>query len=339
MRRFVDALLIEAQTRVSLSSGQGNLLKTVYFGGGTPSMLSDRYLGRLFAGLKDIFDWSAVQEVSFETNPATFAAKRAVYFRELGISRVSLGVQSWDKEMLSLLGREHSPAQAAQSIALLREVGMPQVNVDLMFSIPGQSVKLWEKTLEQTLLQEPDHISAYNLTYEEDTDFYHRLGVGEWNKDEERDAEFFERSHNLLTQAGFRHYETSNFAREGCLSQHNLAYWMGADYCGIGPGAVSTVGRIRRTNESDTEFYIASVHECGDAPFLEELICEESYRVERVALLLRTDMGLPITFLRPEDSAFVSRLEMGGLAKLTSSKLILTERGRMLVDAIALELI
>ncbi len=336
MKEFVDAMLVEARSKQGQSPAA---LKTVYFGGGTPSMLSDRHLGRLFSGLRDIFDWSGVEEVTFETNPATFNAKRAAYFQELGITRVSLGIQSWDDAILKTLGREHSPGQAAESIRLLREVGMPDINVDLMFSIPGQSLEVWKDTLLRTLEQNPEHISAYNLTYEEDTDFFHKLGEGEWTINEEREAEFFELTDALLTQGGYRHYEVSNFAREDRLSRHNLAYWLGNDYIGLGPGAVGTRGGIRSANRDDTERYIRETLKNGIPPHDDEPVTPDMYRTERIALLLRTDMGLPLRYLTQEGVKLVHDLEAEGLLREQNSHIILTPRGRLVTDEIALQLI
>lgn len=336
MKKFVDALLTEALTR---QKEYRITPKTIYFGGGTPSMLSNTHLQRLFNGLKDIFDWTEVQEVTFETNPATFTAQRAAFFKQLGITRISLGVQSWDTEILQILGREHSPLQASESIRRLREAGIPEINVDLMFSIPGQSLETWEKTLLTTVEEQPDHISAYNLTYEEDTEFFQKLGSGEWSSDPDHDALFFEKTHHILTQAGYRHYETSNFAREGHLSRHNLSYWQGEDYLGLGPGAVSTYNGYRWSNSYSTLAYIEQTLSTGLPPHEVELLSANDLRTERIALLLRTDLGLPLSFLSDDSDTFLQNLEKEGLAKKENDNLILSDKGRLLVDEIAVQLI
>lgn len=335
MKGFVDALLIETRTRHQLAPFTPS---TIYFGGGTPSMLSDRHLKRLFDGFKDIFDWSQATEVTFEANPATFNAKRALFFHELGITRMSLGVQSWNTDILSLLGREHSPAQAEQSIQYLRDAGIPEINIDLMFSIPGQSLEVWTQTLEKTASLLPEHISAYNLSYEEDTPFFEHLNAGKWSIDEDKDALFFETTHEFLTSAGYRHYETSNFARNGHISRHNLSYWTGEDYLGIGPGAVGTQKRIRYTNTDDTSAYIANTLAKGLPEFVEEALTEEDYRHERIALLLRTDLGLPSHYIPTDKQDLLNTLSLEGLGSIQGNHLILTDKGRLLVDEIALEL-
>ena len=336
IRKFVDALLTEAAIKQKENPSK---LETVYFGGGTPSMLSDTHLRRLFNGLKETFDWNEVKEVTFETNPATFTEKRAAFFKELGITRISLGVQSWDPDILGILGREHTPEQAADSIRLLRDAGIPEINVDLMFSIPGQSLEVWERTLITTLEQNPEHISAYNLTYEEDTEFFRKLGSGEWDNDPDQDAHFFEKTHDLLTQAGYRHYETSNFARDGHLSKHNLSYWQGEDYLGLGPGAVGTVKRQRFNNHPFTPSYIEQTLATGTPPHTVEVLTDNDLKTERIALLLRTDMGLPLDFIQPDLNPFVQSLYEEELAETGENRLILTPRGRLLVDEIAVRLI
>lgn len=336
MKRFIDALLKEASMRLPGHPP----VTTVYFGGGTPSMLSSTHLARLVEGLKAYANLSSIEEFSFEANPATFTAKKVCQWKNLGITRISLGIQSWDPGFLSMLGRTHTPEQARESIRLLRQAGMPQVNVDLMFSLPGQSIASWQDTLATTLEQNPDHISTYNLTYEEDTDFYRQHAAGLMESDMERDAAMFELAHNMLTEAGYRHYETSNYAREGALSRHNLAYWQGEDYIGLGPGAYSTVGRIRSFNTSDTTAYMDALLERNLVPEQREYLDDAAYRTERIGLLLRTDEGLPNSWLRPCDRPLVEELIREQMAaRKHSGHLVLTGQGRLLVDEIAVELI
>ena len=175
--------------------------------------------------------------------------------RDLGVTRVSLGIQSFAPHVLEILGREHSVAQASESVGILREAGIPSVNIDLMFSIPGQSKDDWQTTLEHAISLAPDHISAYNLTYEEDTAFFESLRRGEMRENEDHDAEFFHLADDTLTAAGFDHYETSNYARPGHHSTHNQGYWHGEDYLGLGPSSVSTLDGVRWKNVADTARY------------------------------------------------------------------------------------
>ncbi|RYD18026.1 MAG: radical SAM family heme chaperone HemW, partial [Verrucomicrobiaceae bacterium] len=205
--QFVDAMATEAASRLTVQP------RTVYLGGGTPSMLSPGHLKRLFGALHEKIDFSKLDEVTMEANPATFDAGKARLFRELGVTRISLGIQSFTPHVLEILGREHSAEQASEAVRILSDVGMPSVNIDLMFSIPGQSRDDWQQTLEHAISLKPDHISAYNLTYEEDTAFFDSLRRGEMRENEDHDADYFHLADEILTEAGFDHYETSNYAR------------------------------------------------------------------------------------------------------------------------------
>ncbi len=335
MRGFVAAVAQEARLRLP----QGFAPETIYFGGGTPSMLSPTHLAALVSGLAQTVDFSCLREWSFEANPATFNLAKAAQWRQLGITRVSLGVQSMSPRLLRLLGREHSPEQVAESVALLREVGMPQVNLDLMFSLPTQTVAEWRQTLETALELQPDHVSTYNLTYEEDTAFFEHYGADA--TDEETDVEMFGLAEDLLTAAGFRHYEISNYARtQSCLSLHNLACWRGEDYYGLGPGACGTVAGRRYRNVENTAAYTAALVQAGSLPpCQEELLDEEGRRTELLGLRLRTDEGLPAQFLRPKDAPFVSLLLQEKLATMgQGGTLLLTRAGRLVADEIAVGL-
>ena len=298
-------------------------------------MLSNKHLTNLVEGLGQYVPIGSLDEFTFESNPATFTPQKVNLWKELGISRVSLGIQSFDPHILSILGREHTPEEAKESVRMLQEAGIPQVNIDLMFSIPGQSLESWQETLRQALLLAPDHISAYNLTYEEDTAFFESLQLGEWKQDEERDAQFFTLTHDTLTHAGMRHYETSNFAKDDKISLHNLGYWLGDDYIGIGPGAVSTIQGVRYQNTSDTTEYIESTLRDGYPASTQEIINDEDFRLERIALLLRTDVGLPLHYLPGSDRPALQQIIDEQLGNIRQDKLFLSDKGRLLVDSIA----
>ena len=328
-------MILEAKNRLPSAEKP----RTLYLGGGTPSMLSPAHLSKLFGGLREAIDFSLLEEITLEANPATFDAKKAALFLDLGVTRVSLGIQSFEPHVLKTLGREHSPEQAAEAVRILRDTGMPSINIDLMFSIPGQSIGDWEKTLRHTLSLQPDHISAYNLTYEEDTEFFESLRRGEMRASEDHDADHFHLADEILTAAGFDHYETSNYARPRKHSSHNQGYWAGEDYFGLGPSAVSTVDGIRHKNTPDTARYTAQIAAIGNAIHESETIDPEARRLERIALGLRTKEGIPLDLL---DQAGLSRAEIlasEGLAKITGTSFILIHHGRALVDPIAAELV
>lgn len=330
---FVEALLVEARARIADLPEKP---RTLYLGGGTPSMLSPTLLKRLFHGLGEILDLAKLDEVTLEANPATFDTAKARLFRELGVTRVSLGIQSFTPHVLEALGREHSAEEAAASVGILREAGIPEVNIDLMFAIPGQSEADWRSTLETAIALKPDHISAYNLTYEEDTAFFESLRRGEVAEDEDVNARFFLLADEMLRSAGFEHYETSNYAQPGHRSSHNRGYWRGEDYLGLGPSAVSTIKSTRVKNISDTAAYARMVTALGHAIAESESLDREQCRLERIALMLRTDEGVPLELV---DSAAVERLLEHGLAEKRGEHIVLTLAGSPLVDPIAAELI
>lgn len=332
---FITALNQEASTRLS----ENTTPHTLYLGGGTPSMLSATHLTSLLANLHRLLDFSTLQEITLEANPATFDLKKARLFKSLGITRVSLGIQSFSRHVLHTLGREHSPSEATEAVHTLRQAGIPSINIDLMFSIPGQSLADWENTLQHTLTLAPDHISAYNLTYEEDTAFFDSLQNGTYRENPDHDANHYHLAENLLTAAGYDHYETSNYARPGHHSIHNQGYWIGSDYLGLGPSAITTIDHHRHKNIPDTARYIQHIHTLGNAIVETETITPESRRIELIALGLRTTTGIPLHLLHPEKISIAHQLASENLLTITPTHLTLTHRGRPLVDPIAAELI
>jgi oxygen-independent coproporphyrinogen-3 oxidase len=331
MTAFVDALLREAEK-------QPLKPQTIFFGGGTPTMLSDVHLERLLRGLQERVDMTEVVEFTMEANPRTVTASKAAIMREMNVTRVSLGIQAWDDETLKTLGRDHARADAEATWQVLKEAGFPSLNLDLMFSIPGQSVETWRRTLEHSISLQPDHISAYNLNFEEDTDFFRRLKAGEYREDEGRDAEFFNLAIDTLERGGFEHYEISNYAKPGHRSVHNEAYWLGEDYLGIGPGAFSTVGGRRWNNVKDTPRYMAMTL-AGEATEVDvEELTQEQRRTERFGLELRTARGLPLELIHAESRKMLETLRDQGLLSYDAGHVRLTRVGKPLVDPIAVAL-
>ena len=209
-----------------------------------------------------------------------------------------------------------------------------------MFSIPGQSDGDWEQTLRRAVGLNPDHISAYNLTYEEDTAFIESLRRGEMREDEDTDARQFHLAREILEAAGFDHYETSNYARPGHHSSHNQGYWRGEDYLGLGPGAVGAIDGIRNRNIADTDQYIRMIASLGHAVAESESLDAEAVRIERIALGLRTREGADLALLDTAARTRAGVLAAEGLAEITpSGRIVLRGEGRALADPIAAELI
>jgi len=327
-RAFVDALVAEAALAREAFPFD---LDTVFLGGGTPSLLPPDLFAPLMAALPPRRPGA---EVTLETNPMTVTPERAAAWREAEINRVSLGVQSLDAAFLKVLGRDHTPEIAERSVALLREAGFDNVNIDLMFALPGQPTEGFAATLQRALALRPDHVSAYALTYEEDTPFLDKLNRGELKRDEEAEIAMFEETAAALAEAGLPFYEVSNYARPGFESRHNRAYWRGADYLGLGPSAVSTVGAARWTNVKDTARHAAEVA-AGRLPIGErEDLPPGTRKKERIMFGLRTREGIEKELLS-DSAAAVAEATGEGLAEWKDDRLVLTRRGRLLADSVA----
>ncbi|MFP6874678.1 MAG: radical SAM family heme chaperone HemW [Verrucomicrobiales bacterium] len=334
---FIRALLAELKKR----SRQSVLRpETIYIGGGTPTALSSKHLGKLLEGITNTLEMGNLAEWNIEANPATFNHGKAQLMRDSGITRVSLGIQSWTPSTLATLGRDHSPEDAHAAFETLRECAFPSLNIDMMFSIPGQSQESWLADLEYTIKLNPDHVSAYNLNYEEDTEFFERLRSGEFRENPEQDIAFFTGTMDLLGNAGFEHYEISNYARPGHHSRHNAAYWSGADYLGIGPGAFTTLNGIRWRNLADTANYISAVANGNLAALVTEReeIDDAAFRAERIALELRTSRGLKAEILRHSQKK-VPELAGEGLVVARDGRIVLTDKGKLLADSVASHLL
>ena len=287
----------------------------------------------MLRGFHETLDLSRLIEWTIEANPGSVSARKAAVLKKLRVNRISLGVQSWDDNLLKLLGREHNAHQAEESFRILRAAGFTNINVDLMFGLPGQTVDQWRRTLDKTVGLQPEHISTYCLTYEEDTEFFLRQARGEFRQEPDADAEFFEMTMAILEEAGYGHYEISNYARPGFESVHNRAYWFGEDYLGIGPSAVSTIGMKRWQNVRDYRAYIDRVLS-GNLRANRASLTHEMKRTERIALALRTCEGIPASELE----SFCSETnELIALELLESSNrhFLLTRKGKLLADSVA----
>src|SRR6184192_3772127 len=248
--RFCEALVCELQgTTADL------LPSTIYFGGGTPTALKTSQLEVILSAFHQRLDLSELKEWTIEANPGSVSARKAALLKKFGVNRISLGVQSCDNDLLNLLGREHNAAQAEESFRIFRDAGFSNISIDLMFALPGQTERQWRDSLQKTIALEPEHISTYCLTYEEDTEFLARFQRGEFAVNDETEARFLELAMTTLESAGYEHYEISNYSRSGFHAEHNRAYWCGADYIGIGPSAFSTRGFERWQNVADHNEY------------------------------------------------------------------------------------
>ncbi|MEA3187319.1 MAG: hypothetical protein QOD99_1149 [Chthoniobacter sp.] len=330
-RRFLDALLLEIERQASRFTMQPH---TIYFGGGTPSSLSLSELEYLLTRLRSRLDLNALGEFTFEINPATVSPEKARLLRALGVNRISMGAQSWNDRTLRVLGRAHTAAQSERTFNTLREAGFENVSLDLMFAVPGQTAAEWQRDLEKTVALAPEHVSSYCLTYEEDTAFFQKLAAHEFNRDNDRDADFFEMGMDQLGAAGFAHYEVSNYAQPGRESAHNCAYWKGSDYLGIGPSAFSTIGPRRWQNVPNSVEYCDRLFSNVSPVSFEERLPERTKIAEKLAFSLRTNRGVPNAALGPWRAQIQEFRELGFLQD-RGDRVVLTRKGKLMADAVA----
>jgi putative oxygen-independent coproporphyrinogen III oxidase len=330
---YVDALLAELALEGDVLAPR---LESVFLGGGTPTLTEPRSLERLLRALP------TAEEVTVEANPETVTPALAALLRKAGVTRVSLGAQSFQPQLLEVLERHARPEDVRRAFAVLREAGFENLSLDLIYGIPGQSAADLDSDLEEALALEPEHVSAYELEAKPGTRFTHAHGE-ELARQAEAMESYFERVVARLTEAGYRWYETANFCRAGSRdlrSRHNLAYWRGRDYLGLGIGAVSTIAGRRWRTTPRLGRYLASLH-AGERPEREvEELPAQVQSSERVLLGLRLDEPLSLAGLGDAlDAAALERLERLGLVARAGSALTLTERGRFLGGGVTAELL
>jgi oxygen-independent coproporphyrinogen-3 oxidase len=338
--RYVDALLAELELEGGLLTER---VETVFLGGGTPTFTDGAQLQRLLAALP------AAAEVTVEANPETVTPALARQLGAAGVTRVSLGAQSFQPELLGVLERRASPDAVRNAFYHLRDASFDNISLDLLHGIPGQSTSALEADIDEALALAPEHISYYELEAKPGTRFAHAHGA-ELARQAEAMEGYFDLVVERLNATGYRWYETANFCRveagrRDLRAQHNLAYWLGRDYLGVGIGAVSTLGGERRRNTPRLNAYVSSLAR-GEAPPREvEELDERTRAQERLMLGLRLDTGLPLSEATPSvDTAALGRIERLGLATLRSDgdgqrTLVLTSRGRRLGGAVTVELL
>lgn len=329
VENFLKALLVEVDRYSDHLRPE-----TIFLGGGTPSALSLTQLEFLFEGLHRSLDLSALREWTIEMNPATVAADKAKVLRNAGVNRISMGVQSWDDAVLKTLGRTHTAKKAEESFFLLREAGFENISIDLIFGTPDQSLDSWRESLEWSLQLDPEHLSAYGLTYEEDTEFFRLLGRGLMKPNEELEATQFELTMDLLSKHGYEQYEVSNYAKKNFYSVHNSAYWLGRDYLGLGPSAFSTVAGKRWRNIRETGLYTSSTMSGPTARDFEETLSAETLASEQAAFGLRTHHGLLFDHGKKWEQE-LEKMETHGLLYRTHDRWLLTRKGKLLADTVS----
>jgi len=335
---YVDALLAELELeRETIASRP----ETVFLGGGTPTFTEPTALERLLEGLPD------ADEVTVEANPETVTPDLARLLSRNRVNRVSLGAQSFQPRLLSVLERRARPEDVRRALHAMRDAGFDNISLDLVYGIPGQTASDLDADLAEALALEPEHVSCYELEAKPGTRFTHAHGV-ELERQAESMESYFERVVDTLTAAGYRWYETANFCRaedgRDLRARHNLAYWLGRDYLGLGIGAVSTIETVRRRNAPRLGPYLSALTRGLEPPRELEPLGAQTRRRERVMLGLRLDEPLPLGDLGTAvDPEALGRLEQLGLVARSGANghetLVLTARGRFLGGGVTAELL
>jgi putative oxygen-independent coproporphyrinogen III oxidase len=337
---LISPYLVALDAEARLYRGRFPVFDSLFLGGGTPSLLDAAQLGALVASLRQHFTFAPDTEFTLEANPDDITAGKLAIWRDLGINRLSLGVQSFDEAELRFLQRRHTATQSAAVVELIRAAGFTNLGLDLMYGLPGQGLDAWIKTLETALSFAPEHLSCYQLTLAPETPMGRLAAAGQLTPlDEETQREFFLLTADFLTARGYLHYEVANFAREEhYVCRHNLKYWTRTPYLGLGPGAHSFLAGRRWWNVSSVEEYGASLN-AGEAPVAEtETLTPEQIRLETLALGFRTREGVSLATIReqPGGDAMVAALTQAGLVRLDRGRVIATPQGLVVADRLPL---
>ncbi len=350
INRYVDALVRELELVASELQPQ-----TIFFGGGTPSILNLRQWERILLTLQRL-DLLGAEEFTVECNPATVSPDKAKLLRSYGVNRISMGVQSLDEALLDRLGRVHSRGMVFQSFDILRRAGFDNLNIDLMFAIPGQTLTVWRATLAEALALGSEHLSSYEVIYEEDTPLYAQLKAREFDVDEDLACAMYDELGERATAAGFHQYEIANFAKDASGSRppgsfappslacrHNLNYWCGGEYHGLGPSATGYVRGVRTKNWSNTQLYCEQLEKGRRAIESREELAPLARAGETAAFGLRTTAGWRFEEfqrrtghdLRNQWSADMTACVQHGWGQISDDAFRLTRHGLRFADAAA----
>lgn len=340
---LVDAICSELVQRRNYL--RGATVKTLYFGGGTPSLLRPDELSEIFSAVEANYPCS-FEEVTLEANPDDLSDDFLTSLKRFPINRLSIGIQSFHDDDLTLLNRRHTAEEAKAAVRRCQSHGFTNISIDLIYGLPNQTLSAWEDNLRQAIDLDVPHISAYHLTYEEGTKIYRMLQKGEVREvDEELSVEMFHLLRSMLQEAGIQQYEISNFARPGYHARHNSSYWDGTPYLGAGPAAHSFDGKDRRWNISNTRRYIEAIRS-GETYYELEVLDETSSYNDYVITSLRTIAGMDLDVLaerfgEPYYSYCLRQVRPfvgDGVAVVEENHVRLTEKGLFLSDAVMEEL-
>ena len=318
-------------------------LRTVFIGGGTPSVWPEDLLGRVLEALGEHAPAEGWREYTVEANPGSLTAGVTRLLRRHGADRLSIGAQSFDDGVLETLGRGHRAGQIGEAVRRARDAGFERLNLDLIFAVPGQTLTGWRRTLDAAVALDPEHLACYGLTYEPGTPLDRQRRAGRIAAADERtEAAMYEAAIDVLTVAGYEHYEISNFARPGQRCRHNELYWVNGQYVGIGPGATSFLDGLRRTTWRDIEAYIAAMQAGREPPGDSEQLNPQARAGETAMLMLRRIDGLRFDEFaartgvdaRRHFADAIARHVAGGLLAADAAGICLTRRGLLLANEV-----
>ncbi len=315
-------------------------IKTIFIGGGTPSLLPPEYYEKLFVELKKIFTIEKNCEITLELNPGTAREDFLCGYRKLGINRISIGAQSFNEKILQTLGRGHSVAETIDAINLVKSIGFTNLNLDLIYAVPGMTYEVWIESIQKALEYKPNHISAYSLTIESGTPFEHKYKDKKNLPKDDFTYSLYTELCNILKSNGYVHYEVSNFAKTGFESKHNLTYWLGKEYYAFGVGAHRFLNGLRSCNTRELEKYI--MH-----PNTEKIIDYPiDYNFEKIMLSSRLTSGFEVGLIEKvttksnfEIKNLLHDLSKEGFLELSKDKIHLTDKGLFVNNEILLKLI
>lgn len=337
---YLDAVDVEIRLAAATLGPHVPPATTVFFGGGTPTLLETDELAGMLDSVAEHIGIADGAEVTTEANPESVDPAKLAALREVGINRLSLGMQSTSPHVLRTLERNHTPGRALDAVRWAKVAGFDSVSLDLIYGTPGESDADWQATLDATVTAEPDHVSAYSLIVEDGTRFAARVRRGELPMpDDDNLASRYEIADDALSAAGYSWYEVSNWAKPGHACQHNIAYWQSDNWWGFGPGAHSHAGGVRWWNAKHPRSYSAALAD-GRLPLADlEVLTKTERHTERVLLELRLAAGLARSVLPDSAQPAVDKAIEDGLVNLTPDRLVLTRRGRLLADAVVRSLL
>ena len=345
--QIVDEYLNAIENGLQAMSGKYSF-KTVYIGGGTPTVLNEIQLSKLLNIIYKYVDVSNLNEYTIEVNPGTLNDEKIIALKESCIDRISIGIQSFNDQYLKLLGRIHTAREAKEVFSSLREKGFENISIDLIYGYPTQTLSEWKTDLRECLILDPEHISAYCLTYEQGTPLVGLMNSGKLRKlREEEELNMYEHTNDFLGNKGYKHYEISNFAKPGKECRHNTVYWENREYIGLGAGAFSYINGERYCNIKDVNEYISAVESKKSLICFSEKLPQEKRASEILIMALRMTSGISKNEFFDRSGydltelfgAQLNILTQAGLINFDDERIKLTRKGLSLADSVMMEFV